>query len=168
MRFFSETIREIWEQFVSQFVSQFGKNLAMGFVYLAIAVLFIVALFKCIMPVMKARRQLKRGTRRIRRGENKEAWQDKRFLGKGPLTVAWVEFLNSRLFADDEYHNASPIDDYINEDTAITTRASPASPTRCPAFWCRWAFWARYWASSSAWPTSTWTARTPPWTPSAC
>ena len=115
MRLFSETLRALW----NQIVNQFGKNLAEGLVYLAIAALFIVALVKCIMPVMKARRQLKRGTRRIRRGENKEAWQDKRFLGKGPLTVAWVEFLNSRLFADDEYHNASPIDDYINEDTAI-------------------------------------------------
>ena len=115
MQLFSETLRDVW----NQIVSQLGKNMATGFVYVAIAALFIVALVKCIMPVSQARRQLKRGTRRIRRGENKDVWQDKRFLGKGPLAVAWVEFLNSRLFADDEYHNASPINDYINEDTAI-------------------------------------------------
>jgi|GEM_PF-1217127 len=111
MRLFSEVWNEI--------VSQLAKNVAEGLVYLAIALLFIVALLKCIVPVMQARRQLKRGARKIRRNENKDAWQDKRFLGRGPLTVPWMEFLNSRLFADDEYHNASPIDNYINEDTAI-------------------------------------------------
>lgn len=111
MRLFSEFLNEI--------ASSLAKNLAQGLVYIAITALFIVALIKCIMPVMQARGQLKRGVRRIRRNDSKDVWQDKRFLGRGPLAVPWVEFLNSRLFADDEYHNASPIDDYINEDTAI-------------------------------------------------
>ena len=72
MRLFSETLRELW----NQIVSQLGKNLATGFVYLAIAVLFIVALVKCIMPVMNARRQLKRGTRRIRpRKASRRCWR---------------------------------------------------------------------------------------------
>ena len=109
-----ETVRSFW----NTIRTQFGNNAAEWLVYLAIAVLFVVALAKCILPVTKARRQLKRGVRRIRRGD-KDIWQDKRFLGKGPLTVPWSEFLNSRLFADDEYHNASPLDDYINEDSAI-------------------------------------------------
>ena len=110
-----ETLKSVWNT-VS---TQFGNNILEWLVYIAIGLLFIVALLKCIMPVVKARRHLNRGARRIRRGDNKEAWQDKRFLGKGPLTAPWMEFLNSRLFADDEYHNASPIDDYINEDSAI-------------------------------------------------
>ena len=109
----------LFSEILNEIAGQLAKNLAQGIVYIAIALLFIVALIKCIVPVMQARRQLQRGVRRIRRDETKEAWQDKRFLGKGPLAVPWVEFLNSRLFADDEYHNASPIDDYINEDTAI-------------------------------------------------
>ncbi len=116
MRLFSE----IWSQVWNQIVNQLAKNLAEGLVYLAIAVLFVVGLVKCIMPVMQCRRQLRRGIRKIRRNENKDIWQDKKFLGRGPLTVQWTEYLNNRLFAaDDEYHNASPIDDYINEDTAI-------------------------------------------------
>ncbi len=109
----------MFSEVFSEIAGQLAKNLAQGIVYVAIAMLFIVAVVKCIMPVMQARRQLRRGVRRIRRNDSKEVWQDKRFLGNGPLAVPWVEFLNSRLFADDDYHNASPIDNYINEDTAI-------------------------------------------------
>ena len=98
---------------------QLAKNAAEMLVYAAMIVLFVIGILRCIVPVSQCRRQLKRGTRRIRRNDNKEIWQDKRFLGRGPLTPSWSEYLNSRLFADDEYHNASPIDDYINEDTAI-------------------------------------------------
>ncbi len=106
---------EVW----SQVLEQLAKNLADSLVYVAMIVLFVVGLLKCIYPVIKSRAQLRRGIRKIKSEESKDAWQDKRFLGKGPLTAQWTEFLNSRLFADDEYHNASPLDDYINEDTAI-------------------------------------------------
>ena len=64
MRLFSEFLNEI--------ASSLAKNLAQGLVYIAITALFIVALIKCIMPVMQARGQLKRGVRRIRRNDNKD------------------------------------------------------------------------------------------------
>lgn len=110
-----QLFNEVW----SQVLEQLAKNLADSLVYVAMIVLFAVGLLKCIYPVIKSRGQLRRGIRKIKSEESKDAWQDKRFLGKGPLTAPWTEFLNSRLFADDEYHNASPLDDYINEDTAI-------------------------------------------------
>ena len=96
-----------------------AKNTAEILVYAAMIILFVIGILRCIVPVSQCRRQLRRGTRRIRRNDNKEIWQDRHFLGRGPLLSPWSEYLNSRLFADDEYHNASPIDDYINEDTAI-------------------------------------------------
>ena len=112
------TLNSIWSALTSQ-MGDGIRSAAQILVYVAMIVLFVVGILKCIVPVMQCRRQLKKGTRRIRRNDNKEIWQDKRFLGRGPLTTPWSEYLNSRLFADDEYHNASPIDDYINEDTAI-------------------------------------------------
>ena len=110
-----QLFNEVW----ANIMNQLAKNLADSLVYIAMVVLFVVGLLKCIYPVIKSRNQLRRGIRKIKNEESKDAWQDKRFLGKGPLTAQWTEFLNSRLFADDEYHNASPLDDYINEDTAI-------------------------------------------------
>ncbi len=105
-----------WEEFSRAILG----NLAEFSVYLAIAAIFVFAVMKCIVPVVRSRGQLKKGTHKLRRSEEEDAWQDKSFLGKrGPLCEAWTEYLNSRLFANDDYHNASPLEDYINEDSAI-------------------------------------------------
>lgn len=109
---------------MAEFWAKYGQvilsNLADFSVYLIIVVIFLVGLFKCIMPVSRSRACLKKATRRLRHSEDPDIWQDKAFLGKkSPLSVHWSAYLNSRLFANDEYHNASPLDDYINEDTAI-------------------------------------------------
>lgn len=111
---------DIWQAITSHLAAgQAVRNVAEILVYLAMVVLFVIGILKCIVPVSQCRRQLNKGARRIRRNDSKETWQDKKFLGRGPLTTPWSEYLNSRLFADDEYYDASPIDDYINEDTAI-------------------------------------------------
>lgn len=108
------------EQFWAEFGQTIISNLLEFSVYLIIVIIFCVALMKCIMPVMRSRSCLKKATRRLRHSEKRDIWQDKYFLGKrSPLSAHWNAYLNSRLFANDEYHNASPLDDYINEDTAI-------------------------------------------------
>ena len=109
---------------MAEFWKEYGQailgNLTEFSVYLIIFIIFIVALVKCIMPVARSKSCLKKATRRLRHSEDRDIWQDKTFLGKkSPLSVHWSAYLNSRLFANDEYHNASPLDDYINEDTAI-------------------------------------------------
>lgn len=109
---------------MAEFWAEFGKaileNIAEFSVYLIIILIFIVAFMKCIMPIITCRNCLKRATRKLRRSEQPDVWKDKGFLGKrSPLSVHWTAYLNSRLFANDEYHNASPLDDYINEETAI-------------------------------------------------
>ena len=95
------------------------RLLATNSVYIITIALYIVAILRCITPVAKCRMQLKRAIRKIKRGDKSDVWQDKNFLGKGHLYQQWNDYLHSRLFADDEYHNASPLDDYINDETVI-------------------------------------------------
>ena len=89
-------------------------------VYVAIVVLFVVGLVRCIAPVVHARGTLRRAIRSIRsEGDNKYAWQQDDFLGKGTLYPHWSEYLNNLFFADGVYHNASNVEDYINEETVM-------------------------------------------------
>ena len=89
-------------------------------VYAVIVFVFILGLVKSIAPVLKNRSLLKRAIRNIRAGENaKQSWQEDDFLGKGVLNAHWSEYLNNLFFADGVYHNASNVEDYINEETVI-------------------------------------------------
>lgn len=89
-------------------------------VYAAIVFVFIIGLIKCIVPVMRTRALLNRAIRNIRAGsEAKQSWQQDDFLGKGVLSSHWSEYLNNLFFADGAYHNASNVEDYINEETVI-------------------------------------------------
>lgn len=88
-------------------------------IYLAIFILFVFGFFKCIVPVIRTRTLLAKATRNIKRGDKKRSWQEDTFLGKGPLYSHWSEYLNNLFFADGVYHNASNVEDYINEDSVI-------------------------------------------------
>ena len=89
-------------------------------VYVAIVVLFIIGLTRCVFPVVHTRGVLRRAIRSIRSsGDKKYAWQEDNFLGKGTLLAHWSEYLNNLFFADGRYHNASNVEDYINEETVI-------------------------------------------------
>ncbi len=90
------------------------------FVYVAIVVLFIIGIAKCIAPVVRTRNLLKRAIVNIRKGDKaRRSWQDDRFLGKGVLMSHWSDYLNNLFFADGEYHNPANVEDYINEETVI-------------------------------------------------
>lgn len=110
---------EMWNNLWADISANLFSNILESSIYIGIGVLFIVAVARCIIPVARCRKALQRAIRKIKRNDDKDVWQDKTFLGKGALSAQWSEYLNSRLFADSEYHDASPIDDYINEDTAI-------------------------------------------------
>ena len=89
-------------------------------VYAVIVFVFLLGLIKCIAPVLHNRGLLKRAIRNIRAGEDaKQSWQEDDFLGKGVLNAHWSEYLNNLFFADGVYHNASNVEDYINEETVI-------------------------------------------------
>ena len=89
-------------------------------VYAVIAALFGVCVVKCVAPVLRSRRVLKRASRQMRRGdESKRKWEDEKLLGSGPLMAYWREYLDNARFAEGEYYNPSSVEDYLNEDTAI-------------------------------------------------
>ena len=106
------------------FFQSFFQNALSGVsnlvVYIAIVVLFVVGLVRCIAPVVHTRGTLRRAIRSIRSdGDKKYAWQQDDFLGKGTLYPHWSEYLNNLFFADGVYHNASNVEDYINEETVM-------------------------------------------------
>ena len=104
----------IWDKLFSM------SSLADILVYGAIIVVFFLGLVKCVIPVWNTRRLLWKAIRNIKAGSNaKQSWQDDKFLGKGSLYPHWSEYLNNLFFADGAYHNASAIEDYINEETVI-------------------------------------------------
>lgn len=106
---------------LASFTAGFSKNAVNIVVYLAIAALFIYSFMRCVMPVRHTRALLRRAIRNIKSGEkSRRSWQEDNFLGKGVLYPHWSEYLDNLFFADGEYHNASNVEDYINEETVIT------------------------------------------------
>lgn len=110
--------------FFQSVLQSFSQNALSGVsnvvVYVAIVVLFVVGLVRCIAPVVHTRGTLRRAIRSIRsQGDKKYAWQQDDFLGKGALYPHWSEYLNNLFFADGVYHNASNVEDYINEETVM-------------------------------------------------
>ncbi|MBQ6374831.1 MAG: MotA/TolQ/ExbB proton channel family protein [Clostridia bacterium] len=107
-------------QYVKSLFSGSLSGISNLVVYVAIVVLFAMGLVRCVLPVMHTRGVLRRAIRSIRSsGDKKYAWQEDAFLGKGALFAHWSEYLNNLFFADGRYHNASNVEDYINEETVI-------------------------------------------------
>ena len=111
---------EVRMDFFKTFFSNALSGVSNLLVYIAIVALFAAGLIRCIAPVMHTRGTLRRAIRSIRSaGDTKYAWQKDDFLGKGTLFSHWSEYLNNLFFADGVYHNASNVEDYINEETVI-------------------------------------------------
>ena len=107
-------------EFFRTFFSNALSGISNLLVYIGIVALFVAGMIRCIAPVMHTRGTLRRAIRSIRsEGDSKYAWQHDDFLGKGTLFSHWSEYLNNLFFADGVYHNASNVEDYINEETVI-------------------------------------------------
>lgn len=97
-----------------------GSSLSNIIIYIVIVAVFIVGLVYCIAPVLDNRGRLRRAVRTIKAGSKaKRSWQEDEFLGKGSLMSHWSAYLNNLFFADGSYHNASNVEDFINEETVI-------------------------------------------------
>ena len=105
--------------FIHSFFSNALSGISNLLVYAGIVALFVVGFIRCIAPVMHTRNTLRRAVRSIRSSGDKYAWQQDDFLGKGTLYPHWSEYLNNLFFADGVYHNASNVEDYINEETVM-------------------------------------------------
>lgn len=106
--------------FVSSLSNFLGDSAFNLLIYAVILVVFLIGLIKCTLPVTHNRDVLRRATHSIRQGDDaKRSWQEDSFLGRGALREHWSEYLNNLFFADGVYHNASNVEDYINEETVI-------------------------------------------------
>ena len=94
-------------------------NIADYVVYGAIAVVTLIGLFKCLIPLWRTTAALRRAIVRLQQNAGKQldkpVWQEARFVGKR-LKGSWLRFLQN---AEQLDRRGLPtnVEDYINDDT---------------------------------------------------
>ena len=94
-------------------------NIADYVVYGAIAVVTLIGLFKCLIPLWRTTSSLRRAITRLQqnagRTQEKPVWQEARFVGRR-LKNCWLRFLQN---AEQLDRRGLPtnVEDYINDDT---------------------------------------------------
>ena len=96
-----------------------AANLTDLLIYLAIFLVAMIGVFKCVLPVSRAARRLRRGIHLLETstGEGRPVWQDVLFLGK-ELQGPWRRFLVNAEQLDARGLNCN-VEDYINDETVI-------------------------------------------------
>ena len=88
-------------------------------VYTAIAIVTLIGLFKCLIPLWRTTSALRRAITRLQKNAGKQldkpVWQESRFVGKR-LKGSWLRFLQN---AEQLDRRGLPtnVEDYINDDT---------------------------------------------------
>jgi len=102
-----------------EFLDNLAANLVDFLVYLAIGLVVLIGIFKCVIPVRRSAHRLRRAIHLLETssGEGRPVWQDVLFLGKG-MQVAWRRFLVNAEQLDARGLNCN-VEDYVNDDTAI-------------------------------------------------
>ena len=94
-------------------------DLADYLVYSAIAVVTLIGLFKCLVPLWKTTGALRRAITRLQvnagKTTDKPVWQEARFVGKR-LQGIWLRFLQNAEQLDRRGLSTN-VEDYINDDT---------------------------------------------------
>lgn len=104
---------------MQEIMESLAANLVDFLVYVAIGLVVLVGLIKCVLPVCRSARRLRRGIHLLETssGEGRPVWQDVMFLGKD-MQGAWRRFLVNAEQLDARGLNCN-VEDYINDDTAI-------------------------------------------------
>lgn len=104
---------------MNEFLSSLAANLTDTLIYLAIGLVTLMGVFKCIIPVRRAGHRLRRAIHLLETntGEGRPVWQDVLFLGK-EMQVPWRRFLVNAEQLDARGLNCN-VEDYINDDSAI-------------------------------------------------
>ena len=104
---------------LQEILESLAANLVDFLVYVAIALVALIGIFKCVLPVCRSARRLRRGIHLLETssGEGRPVWQDVMFLGKD-MQGAWRRFLVNAEQLDARGLNCN-VEDYINDDTAI-------------------------------------------------
>ncbi len=96
-----------------------AANLTDLLIYIAIALVALIGVFKCVLPVSRVARRLRRGIHLLETatGEGRPVWQDVLFLGK-EIQGPWRRFLVNAEQLDARGLNCN-VEDYINDETVI-------------------------------------------------
>ena len=112
-------MEELWNQVKGLFAGLSATGLTDWLIYGAIAVVTVIGLFKCLIPLWSTTRSLHRAIRRLQdhAGEHLErpVWQETRFLGKR-LKGCWLRFLQNAQQLDRRGLPCA-VEDYVNDDT---------------------------------------------------
>ena len=100
-------------------LNQFLSNLVNALVYAAIALVTLAGVLKCLLPVWRNIRILRRSIHRLESAgpEERPIWQESRFLGK-KLQSIWQRFLTN---AEQLDARGLPcrVEDFINDETVV-------------------------------------------------
>ncbi len=104
--------------------------------YVLTAVVFLIGVVKCVVPVLKNASRLERAAELLSEGANaklsRPVWQDARFLGK-KLQDVWQAFLNC-VSTVGPGAQACDVSDYVNEETVIDTPGRAGLADLVPGF----------------------------------
>ena len=104
---------------MTSFASTLMANMVDILVYAAVAVVTLIGVVKCLLPLMGTTRALRRAIRRLQQDAGNQqgtpVWQEKRFMGSR-LKGSWLRFLQN---AEQLDRRGLPcnVEDYINDDT---------------------------------------------------
>ncbi len=102
-----------------EILENLAANLTDLLIYAAIAIVALIGVFKCVLPVSRVARRLRRGIHLLETatGEGRPVWQDVLFLGK-EIQGPWRRFLVNAEQLDARGLNCN-VEDYINDDSVI-------------------------------------------------
>ncbi len=104
---------------MTTFANELMANIVDILVYAAIALVTLIGVFKCLLPLTVTTRALRRAIRRLQQDagtrQGTPVWQEKRFMGNR-LKGSWLRFLQN---AEQLDRRGLPcnVEDYINDDT---------------------------------------------------
>ncbi len=104
---------------MTTFANELTANFVDILVYAAIALVTLIGVFKCLLPLTVTTRALRRAIRRLQQDagtrQGTPVWQEKRFMGNR-LKGSWLRFLQN---AEQLDRRGLPcnVEDYINDDT---------------------------------------------------
>lgn len=108
----------VWNN-LTDFAADMLPNLADLLVYAAIAIVTLIGIFKCLLPLSTTTRALRRAISLLQKDAGVRTgtpvWQEKRFMGRR-LRGSWLRFLQN---AEQLDRRGLPcnVEDYINDDT---------------------------------------------------
>ncbi len=111
---------------MGDFIKDLSGGLIDLIVYSAMALLFILGVFKCVLPARASAHALRRGQRSVEKPVaegTRPAWQDARFLGDR-LSGPWSRFLKNAEQLNSRGLSCNA-EDYINESTALDAVCHP-------------------------------------------